>query len=198
MSGCASTRYGNRWIKQKCQKGAKVLTSTWAIKKKSNGKFRAHVNARGYEQIKGIHYDADMTAAPVVNKMTICIVFTLIVMADWYAEVVNVRGAFLRGKFEEGTKLYMEVPEGFEKFYPIGCLLLLLQTIYGLKQAAFAFWVQLLKALCDMEFDCSKADPSLYFRWTKQGLTLWISWVDDCVSVGKRDLVLDAKKGMTD
>ena len=69
----------------------------------------------------------------------------------------------------------MEVPEGFEKFYPVGCLLLLLQTIYGLKQAAFAFWVQLLKALRKMKFDRLKADPCLYFKWTAIGLTLWIS-----------------------
>ena len=177
---------------------AKVLMSTWAMKKKSNSTFQAQVNARGYEQIEGIHYNVDTTAAPVVNKMTIRIVFTLMVMAGWYTEVVNVGGAFLHGEFEKGTKLYMEVPEGFEKFYPVGCLLLLLQTIYGLKQAAFAFWVQLLKALRDMEFDRSKADPFLYFRWTEQGLTLWILWVDDCMSVGKRELVLDAKKGMTD
>ena len=38
------------------------------------------------------------------------------VMANWYAEVVDMRGVFLHGKFEEGTKLYMEVLEGFEKF----------------------------------------------------------------------------------
>ena len=107
-------------------KEAKVLTSTWVMKKKSNGTFRARVNARGYEQIEGIHYDVDTTA--------------LMVMADWYAEVVDMRGVFLHGKFKEGTKMYMEVPEGFEKFYPIGCLLLLLQTFYGLKQVAFAFW----------------------------------------------------------
>ena len=41
-------------------------------------------------------------------------------MAGWYAEVVDVRGAFLHGKFKEGTRLYMEVPEGFENFYPVG------------------------------------------------------------------------------
>ena len=78
--------------------------------------------------------------------------FVLMVMAGWYAEVVDVCGAFLHGKFDEGTWLYMEVPKGFEKFYPVGCLLLLLQTIYGLNQAVFAFWVQLLKALHDMKF----------------------------------------------
>jgi len=168
------------------------------MKKKSNGKFRARVNARGYEQIDGEHYDADSTAAPVVNEITIRLVFTLMVMAGWYAEVVDVRGAFLHGEFDEETRLFMEVPEGFEKFYPVGCLLLLLQTIYGLKQAAFAFWVQLLKALRDMKFDRSNADPCLYFKWTAIGLVLWISWVDDCVSVGRKELVLSAKKGMTD
>jgi hypothetical protein len=168
------------------------------MKKKSIGKFRARVNARGYEQIDGEHYDADSMAAPVVNEITIRLVFTLMVMAGWYAEVVDVRGAFLHGEFDEGTRLFMEGPEGFEKFYPVGCLLLLLQTIYGLKQAAFAFWVQLLKALRDMKFDRSNADPCLYFKWTAIGLVLWISWVDDCVSVGKKELVLSAKKGMTD
>jgi hypothetical protein len=31
--------------------GAKVLSTTWAMKKKSNGTFRARLNARGFEQI---------------------------------------------------------------------------------------------------------------------------------------------------
>ena len=50
---------------------AKVLTLTWAMKKKSNGKFRARVNARWYEQVDGIHYDDDSMAAPVVNEIKI-------------------------------------------------------------------------------------------------------------------------------
>ena len=69
--------------------------------------------------------NADTMAAPVVNEMTICIVLTLMVMANLYAEVVDMKGAFLHGKLEEGTKLYMEVPEGFKMIYPIGWLLLL-------------------------------------------------------------------------
>jgi hypothetical protein len=34
---------------------AKIMTSTWAMKKKSDGTFRARVNGRGYEQIDGEH-----------------------------------------------------------------------------------------------------------------------------------------------
>jgi hypothetical protein len=33
--------------------GAKILTSTWAMKKKANGVFRARLTARGYEQVAG-------------------------------------------------------------------------------------------------------------------------------------------------
>ena len=68
-----------------------------------SGKFRARINARGYEQVDGIHYDSDSTAAPVVNEITIRMVFVLMVMAGWYAEVVDVCGAILHGKFHEGT-----------------------------------------------------------------------------------------------
>ena len=118
------------------------------------------------------------------------------IMAGWYAEILDVRGAFLHGEFEEGTRLFMEVPDGFRTFYPGDVLLLLLQTIYGLKQAAFAFWVELLKAFYDMCYKRSKADPCLYYQWTSIGLILWISWVDDCLVTGNKKNVLHAKSEM--
>ena len=51
--------------------GAKVITSTWAMKKKSNGVKRARLNGRGYEQVDGEHYDASSIASPVTNDVTI-------------------------------------------------------------------------------------------------------------------------------
>jgi hypothetical protein len=68
---------------------AKILISTWAMKKKSNGKYRARFNARGYKQIDGIHYDEDAKAAPVTNETTIKIVMILITMAGWYTHREN-------------------------------------------------------------------------------------------------------------
>jgi hypothetical protein len=90
----------------------------------------------------------------------------------------------------------MEVPEGFRRYYPVGWVLLLLKTIYGLKQAAVAFWKQLIKAFASMEFIRSKADPCLYFTWNSNGLIAWISWVDNCLVVGKKEGVIVAKKQM--
>jgi hypothetical protein len=36
-------------------KGNKVLTSTWAMKKKANGTYQARLNAHGYEQVAEKH-----------------------------------------------------------------------------------------------------------------------------------------------
>ena len=38
-------------------KKAKILTSTWVVKKKSNGNFRARINGCVYEQVDGIHFN---------------------------------------------------------------------------------------------------------------------------------------------
>jgi hypothetical protein len=60
---------------------AKILTSTWAMKKKSNGTYRARLNARGYEQIDGEHYDGTSIHAPITNDTSVRIVMILGIMA---------------------------------------------------------------------------------------------------------------------
>eukprot|EP00957_Ditylum_brightwellii_P012973 980460-Ditylum_brightwellii.AAC.1 len=60
--------------KAKLPKEAKVLTSTWAMKKKANGTYRVRLNAHGYEQRDQEHYDGSSISAPVANDMTIRIV----------------------------------------------------------------------------------------------------------------------------
>ena len=53
-----------------------------------------------------------------MNEAIIRIVFILMIMAGWYAELLDVHGGFLHGKFEERTKLIMEIPDGFKTFFP--------------------------------------------------------------------------------
>jgi hypothetical protein len=173
-------------------KFAKILTSTWAMKQKANGTLRARLNARGFEQRPGEHYNETGISSPVVNEASIFIILILIIMARMFAELNDVKGAFLNGVFSQGEKLYMYVPKGFEKFYPANVVLLLLKTIYGLKQAAFEYWRALLKALKAVGLTRSKADPCVYFRWTKNGINIWASWVDDLLSCGHES---DVKEG---
>jgi hypothetical protein len=146
---------------------ATTMTSTWgAMKRKANGVLRARVNARGFEQINGEHYDEEDKAAPVVHDITIRIVLCLIIMAAWAAHIMDGHGAFLKGQFRDGEIIYMKVPQGFERFYPNNVILRLLRSIYGLKQAAVAFWQETLKAFKFMKYQRCKADPCVHFKWT--------------------------------
>ena len=172
---------------------ATILTTKWAMKKKANGTYRARMVARGFEQIDGEHFDQHDTASPVVSEITIRIMFVLMLMASFHAEVVDVCGAFLLGNFEPGHKMYIEVPQGFEKFYPPGIVLLLNKTLYGLRQSAMQFWKLTVRAFKAMNYTRSKADACLQFMWTTAGLVMWITWVDDCLCIGPKEEVLKAK-----
>jgi hypothetical protein len=176
---------------------AKVLSSTWAMKQKADGTKRARLNARGYEQVDGEHFKADDIAAPVVNTMTIRICFVLLAMTAWYAHLMDVQGAFLTGEFGNGERLYMDVPKGFERYYDAAkYVLLLLKTIYGLRQSAKRFWLRILEVVRFLEYVKSQADPCLYFKWTNDGLCLWLSWVDDCLMIGPKNQVMKTREGI--
>ena len=147
------------------------------MKKKVNGTFRARCNARGYEEVDGMHYDATSIAPPVTIELSVRILMVMMLMADWVGHVLDVKGAFLRGEIEPNQPpIYIKVPEGFEEFYPIGCVLLFLHTIYELKEAAMAFWKEILKAFKHMGYNRSKVGSCLYFKRTVLGnLIAWLS-----------------------
>ena len=73
------------------------------------------------------------------------------------------KGEFLHGEFDKRTEpVYMAVPEGFGNHYDNQVVLLLLKTIYVLKNAAKAFWKEPLKAFGAMKYKRSDSDPCMY------------------------------------
>ena len=36
----------------------------------------------------------------------------------------------------------------------------------------------------NMQFFRNETDPCLYYRWNKEGFSIIISWVDDCMIIG--------------
>ena len=72
-------------------------------------------------------------STPVTYAMTIKMTLKLMLMQEGIAHVVDVKGAFLYGGFEDGKKVHIKVPLGFEEFYDSDTALLLKKTLYGLK-----------------------------------------------------------------
>jgi hypothetical protein len=56
-----------------------------------------------------------------------------------------------------------------------------------------AFWKIMFQAFQSMNFHRSKTDP-----WTKLGLVIWLSWIDNCLVIAQSEGVRKAKKMMTD
>ncbi len=114
------------------------------------------MNARGFKQVEGQHYNGTNIISPVTNSATIRIVLTFMITVGMLAHVVDIKGAFLHGKFEDGEVIHMEVPQGFETHFPEGSVLWLKKCLHGLKQAAKAFRKQLLCAASAMGLTQSK------------------------------------------
>ena len=86
------------------------------MKNKSDGTHREILNTRGFEQEDDVHYTKDDVSEPVVNEITIWIVFILMIMDAWWEKMLDVKGSFMTGRFDKGEESYIEVPHGMEKY----------------------------------------------------------------------------------
>ena len=176
--------------KKDMPKNVKNLTATWTCKLKSNGTKHERINGQGFEQVNGIHYASLSISLLVTNDVSVRIVMVLAIMARWIGRISDTKGVFLKGNLDtDKEKMYMYVPEGFEKLYGKDVFLQLLKALYGTKQAATAFWIELLKCMRDMLYERSSADPCLYYKWTIYGLVVWLSGIDDCMCWGPKNMV---------
>jgi hypothetical protein len=76
--------------------------------------------------------------------------FALATLNSWHISGLEVKTAFLYGKLDE--EIYMKQPEGFKIKGQEHKVLQLHQAIYGLKQAALAWWRGLANSLKEMGF----------------------------------------------
>ncbi len=76
----------------------------------------------------------------------------------------------------------MQEPPGYESLGEF--VKLLLKAIYGLKQAAVKWYHVLRKALIDLGFHVSSADPGVFYTWIGEHLLVLAVHVDDCGMTG--------------
>ena len=117
-----------------------VVDGMWAsCFKPSRGLPKCQMAAWGLRQKDGLNYDSSDVATPVICDIAILLCLILCIIAGWAAWIVDVEGVFLQGSFQNGERIFMKVPDGFQKYHPSCVLLRLLCTIYGLKQAVMQF-----------------------------------------------------------
>jgi Reverse transcriptase (RNA-dependent DNA polymerase) len=166
-------------------KDCKIIRNRWVFDLKSDGRKKARLVAKGFSQIEGIDYDEIFS--PVVWFETVRMMIALVALRKWHIQGLDVKTAFLYGELDE--ELYMEQPEGFKVKGQEGKVMCLKRTIYGLKQAALAWWKALDKSMSQLGFTCLLSDSGIFVNKDKSIVT--IVYVDDVLFLGpnKKDLL---------
>ena len=115
-------------------------------------------------------------------------------MANWLGWIVDVKGAFLHGRFENNEKIFMKIPDGFQKHYPTHVVLQLIQTLYGLVQAAMQFWREVQAAMRVLTMARNCVNPCLFYKWIEGHLVLVLVWIDDFALFGPDHLIPPIKE----
>ena len=91
-----------------------------------------------------MHFKKNSISSPVTNEVTIRIVLVLIILLLLVAGVLDMKGTFLQGEFDnDKEQIYITVLDGLEEYYRSNVLLKLLILIYGLCNASMVFYKKL-------------------------------------------------------
>ena len=158
------------------------LRSQWIFKAKSDkdgyiSKFKARLVANGNEQSFSEKYKI---TSPVLGSTTLLLLITIAVKLNWKIYIIDVKTAYLYAKLDK--EIYMYLPSGY--YYherQENKVALLQRSLYGLKESAKLWNLELTKTLSSLGFKQLKLDPCVY---SKPNFIIGI-YVDDILLISK-------------
>ncbi|KAE8996681.1 hypothetical protein PR003_g17832 [Phytophthora rubi] len=159
--------------------------------------YNARLVAKGYSQRH--HIDYEETYSPVAYLNSVRAMLARCGAEGMEIEQCDVVTAFLYGKLEE--EIYMELPEGLRELLELAeaegeddGVCMLLQSVYGLKQASRVWNETIDKQLKRMGFGPADADPCVYTRG--EGVDEFIAclYVDDMLIASRQKVVIASVK----
>ena len=160
-------------------KGQRYISVRWVITEKMiNGVLviKARLVVRGYEEdTENMQKDA-----PTCSKEAIRILITIASTMHWHCHTIDVKSAYLQGDTIK-RNIYLKPPKEYDE----GKLWKLKKTVYGLCDAARAWYLRVKKELKDLSVEMCNLDNSL-FAWKRQGKLEGIIciYVDDFLYTG--------------
>jgi hypothetical protein len=168
-------------------KGRKSIKNRWVFTIKSDGRKKARLVTKGFSQIEGIDYNE--LFSPVVRYETVRILLALAALENWEIQALDVKTAFLYGKLDKDTHIYMDQPEGFVE--DNSKVWKLRKALYGLKQASLEWWRQCSASMESLGFKHCQSDAGIYVFTQKRQLVVAVIYVDDALFMGSnKSLVL--------
>ena len=178
--------------------GANIISSKWVFKAKkdASGKvvqYKAQLVTQGFSQVEGVDYFN--TYAPVAKLASSRVVIALANWMGWELHQVDVKGAYLNGELQSDEVLYMRHPPGYREDKS-GCVLRLLKSLYGLKQAGRRWYQKFISIFNALGFTQCKVNQAVFYKRDKDqqmGIVIAVH-VDDCTIASLSLAVIESFK----
>ena len=171
-----SLKHMKTWELVNLPEGRKPLTCKWVFREKVDGRLKARIVARGFDQKPGIDYKE--TFAPVARHASICLLLSYAASEKLHIRTFDIKTAFLNGDLLE--EIFIFQPEGFDD--NSGRVCLLKKSLYGLKQAPKAWNDKFTNYLKRLKLDNTDDDPCIFYNETKS--VIMGVFVDDGIIIG--------------
>ena len=137
--------------------------------------------AKGYGQTYGENYDE--TFSPVVRFSSIRSLLAFAIQNDMLIHQMDVVTAFLNGKLKE--EIYMQQPPGYVEQGKEHLVCKLKKSLYGLKQSPRCWNTAFREYMESIHYKQSAADPCVFIKAEKEGITIVAVYVDDLIIFAK-------------
>ncbi|KAE8256647.1 hypothetical protein A4X03_0g5197 [Tilletia caries] len=174
--------------------GAKVVSTKWVCKTKRDAdgnylKHKARLVGRGFTQRYGIDYDE--TYAPVGRMTSLRIFFVEASVNNSLVWQMDAETAFLNPDMDR--VLYISFPEVWKQNDSKATGLLVRKGLYGFKQSARLWWLDVVAKLEALDFTHSDADWGIFVRIELDGSrTIVFVYVDDFLIAAKTQVIIDS------
>ena len=113
----------------------------------------------------------------------------------WPADSFDFDSAYLNSVLSDDKVIYLEQPPEFSASDPKKYFFWLHKALYGLKQGARSWYESLREALGQLGFARTETDHRVFVKkWAEGGLVILAVHVDDCLSIGSSQGLIDESK----
>ena len=155
-------------------KGQKAITSKWVVTEKIKGDkkvCKARLVARGFEE-EMKEWEKD---APTCTAETLKLCLSIMGSKEWKCHTLDVKTAYLQGDNIE-REVYVRPPKGENN----GVLWRLKKTVYGLKDAAKAWYLKVVKVVEELGGKKCTLEPKVfYWKQRDEFVGILCTHVDD-------------------
>ena len=160
--------------------GQETLSTTWVLTEKE-GKIRARLTARGFEEQSNVRSDS-----PTVESSSMRFLLTAATTKQWPVSTIDIKSAFLQGQ-ELKRDVYIKPPK---ESNAKGCIWKLRKCLYGLNDASKQWYNEMESRFDKLKFQKSCQDPAFYFYKVKGEIKGMVALhVDDFLYAGDRHFI---------